>query len=68
MAKVKFKFLLKSGKNFECIEELEAEQFVSMIDVIKTSMRDDNSGFLCFEDCCVRLSECAVIEWEVIDE
>ena len=68
MSAVKFIFHLKSGKTFECIEELSVEQFLKTVSVIKTSMRDGRDGMLCFEDCCVRISECAVVEWEVLDE
>ena len=64
---IKFKFYLKSGKVFECIEELSAEQFKQIVDTCHITFRDNNSGVLRFEDCCVRLSECAVIEWEVLE-
>lgn len=67
-ANVKFVFHLKSGKTFLCIEELSAEQFVKSVDTCKTAMREGVDGMLCFEDCCVRLSECAVVEWEVFNE
>ena len=65
---VKFVFHLKSGKTFECIEELTTEQFMKTVNVVKTSMREGVDAMLCFEDCCVRLAECAVVEWEVLDE
>ena len=67
-AKVKFVFHLRSGKTFECIEELSAEQFLKAVDVVKVGMREGINGMLQFEDCCVRLAECAVVEWEVLDE
>ena len=38
MSNVKFVFHLKSGKTFECIEELSAEQFMKTVSIVKTSM------------------------------
>lgn len=67
-ANVKFRFHLKSGKTFECLEELSAEQFLKAVEIVKLSMREGCDGMLQFEDCCVRLAECAVVEWEVLDE
>lgn len=66
--KAKFVFHLKSGKTFECVEELDEGKFLQVVDTIKTSMRDGAEGVVFFIDCCVRLSECAVVEWEVFDE
>ena len=65
-ANVKFRFHLKSGKTFECLEELSSAEFLKTVAVVKTSMREGVDAMLCFEDCCVRLSECAVVEWEVL--
>lgn len=65
---IKFKFYLRSGKEFECIEEIDASTFVRTISVIKQSMREGIDGMLCFNDCCVRLAECAVVEWEELNE
>ena len=67
MANVKFVFHLKSGKLFECIEELSIEQFRKAVNTLNTSMKEGVNGVLCFEDCCVRLSEVAVVEWEVLE-
>lgn len=67
MAKFKFKFHFKNGKTFECIEELESEMAVSMVSTCKSSFRDNIDAVLCFEDCCVRLSDCSVVEWEVLE-
>lgn len=66
--KIKFIFHLKNGKVFECFEELDPEKFVKVVNTVQTSMKEGCNGMLCFEDCCVRLSECAVVEWEVLDE
>lgn len=64
---VKFVFHLKSGKTFECIEEeLSQEDFASLVNVAIASMKDGVSGVLVLTGCCVRLSECAVVEWEVL--
>ena len=68
MTKVKFVFHLKSGKTFECIEELTAEQILKAVETVKVSMREGIDAMLCFEDCCVRLSECAVVEWEELSK
>ena len=67
MSNVKFVFHLKSGKVFECIEELSSKQFLKAIEIIKTAFREGVSGMLQFEDCCIRLAECAVVEWEVLE-
>lgn len=64
---IKFVFHLKSGKTFECIESLSANQFLEAVKTCKESMREGIDGILCFEDCCVRLSECAVVEWEDLE-
>ena len=65
---VKFVFHLKSGKTFECVEELSAEQFLQTVEVCKEAFKQNRDGVLMFEDCCVRLSDCAVVEWEVLNE
>lgn len=65
---VKFTFHLKSGKTFECFEELSAKEFLKAVEVVNVSMRDGREAVLRFEDCCIRLSECAVVEWEEINE
>lgn len=64
---IKFKFILKSGKTFECIEEISGDEFMKMVGVIGTSMREGVDGVVTFADCCVRLSECAVVEWEAME-
>lgn len=66
--KFKFVFHLKSGKTFECIEELSVEQFKQIVNTCTTSMREGVEGVLGFSDCCVRLSECVVVEWECFNE
>ena len=65
---VKFTFHLKSGKTFSCIEELKVEQFMKTLEVCKGSMREGVDAMVCFSSCCVRLIECAVVEWEVLSE
>ena len=64
---VKFKFHLKNGKVFECIEEVTKEQFVKVVGICKTAMQEGVDGMLTFPDCVVRLSEVAVMEWEEIE-
>ena len=63
---IKFKFILKSGAKFECTEELKAEQFLKVVETVKNCMRDGIEGIVRFDDCCVRLSDCSVVEWEEI--
>ena len=65
---VKFKFYLKSGGVFECVEHLSEGKFVEIIKVVKTSMTEGIDASVCFEDCCVRLSDCSVIEWEILED
>ena len=66
ICKIKFTFHLNSGKVFECVEELSDKIFIQMVETIRTTFREGLSGVLTFEDCCVRLSECAVVDWEVL--
>ena len=63
-ANVKFKFHLKSGKVFECIEELNEAQFKKTVETCREAFREGVDGMLMFPDCCIRLAECAVVEWE----
>ena len=66
--KIKFTFHLKNGKVFETYQSLTGTQFKNAAEGIRLSMRDDKSGEIHFYDCMIRLSECAVVEWEVLDE
>ena len=65
---IKFVFHLKSGNTFECIEDLNEVVFLQMVGTVKESFKEGVEGVLMFSDCCVRLSECAVVEWEVLSE
>ena len=66
--KVKFTFILKSGKMYDCIADLTENQFSSIINTVKTSFREGVNAQIILNYCIVRLSECAVIDWEVLDE
>ena len=66
--KVKFTFILKSGKMYNCIVDLTENQFSSIINTVKTSFREGVNAQITLDYCIVRLSECAVIDWEVFDE
>ena len=66
--KVKFTFILKSGKMYDCIVGLTENQFSSIINTVKTSFREGVNAQITLNCCIVRLSECAVIDWEVLDE
>ena len=66
--KVKFTFILKSGKMYDCIVDLTENQFSSIINTVKTSFREGVNAYIILDYCIVRLSECAVIDWEVFNE
>ena len=66
--KVKFTFILKCGKMYDCIVDLTENQFSSIINTVKTSFREGVNAQIILNYCIVRLSECAVIDWEVLDE
>ena len=65
-AKVRFTFILKSGAKFENIVEVNNDSFVKVINTIKTSFREGIEGEVTLNDCVIRLSECAVVDWEEI--
>lgn len=65
--RLKFTFYLKSGKVFDTIvEDLTAEQFNVIIRTVKTSFKEGVSACLTLNYCVVNLSECAVVDWEVL--
>ena len=66
--KVKFTFILKSGKMYDCIVDLTENQFSSIINTVNTSFREGVNAYITLGYCIVRLSECAVVDWEVLDE
>ena len=66
--KVKFTFILKSGKMYDCIVDLTENQFSSIINTVKTSFREGVNAYIILDYCIVRLSECAVTDWEVLNE
>lgn len=68
MKKVKFTFYLKSGKVFDCITELNVTNFLDVVSSINTSFNEGCDGYVALDFCIVRLSECAVVEWECLDE
>lgn len=61
---IKFKFHLKNGKVFECVEEIDDKTLQGIVEICKTAMEGDISGFLRFPDCVIRLSDVSVVEWE----
>ena len=65
---MKFIFHLKNGNTFSCIEEVTKESFNKVVNTIRLGMRENISGTVRFNDCCIRLSDCSVVEWEVINE
>ena len=65
---IKFTFYLKSGKVFDSIVVLTADKFSSMINTVKTAMTQNLAGSISLGTSLVRLSECDVVDWEVLDE
>lgn len=65
---VKFTFHLKNGKTFSCIEEVDNDMFEKFVTTVSVSLKEDRSAMVIFSDCCIRLSDCSVVEWEVINE
>ena len=66
-AKVKFTFILSSGARFENIVELTDEQYTTLIRTIKTAFRQGIDGEVTLNNCVVKLGECAVVDWEVLE-
>ena len=65
---IKFTFYLKSGKVFDSIVVLTADEFSSIINTVKTAMTQNLAGSISLGTSLVRLSECAVVDWEELDE
>lgn len=65
---IKFTFYLKSGKVFDSIVVLTVEEFSSIVNTVKTAMTQNLAGSVSLGTSLVRLSECAVVDWEVLDE
>lgn len=65
---IKFTFYLKSGKVFDSVVVLTADEFKSIINTVKTAMTQNLAGSISLGTSLVRLSECAVVDWEELDE
>lgn len=65
---IKFIFYLKSGKVFDSVVVLTADEFSSIINTVKTAMTQNLAGSVSLGTSLVRLSECAVVDWEELDE
>lgn len=65
---IKFTFYLKSGKVFDSIVVLTVDEFSSIINTVKTAMTQNLAGSISLGTSLVRLSECAVVDWEELDE
>lgn len=65
---IKFTFYLKSGKVFDSIVVLTADEFSSIVNTVKTAMTQNLAGSISLGTSLVRLSECAVVDWEELDE
>ena len=65
---IKFTFYLKSGKVFDSVAVLTADAFSSIINTVKTAMTQNLAGSVSLGTSLVRLSECAVVDWEELDE
>lgn len=65
---IKFTFYLKSGKVFDSVVVLTVNEFSSIISTVKTAMTQNLAGSVSLGTSIVRLSECAVVDWEELDE
>lgn len=65
---IKFTFILKSGKVFDCVVDLTEKQFSDTMNTIKLSFKEGLDAYVALNYCVVRLSECAVVDWEVLNE
>lgn len=65
---IKFTFYLKSGKVFDSVVVLTVEEFSSIVNTVKTAMTQNLAGSISLGTSLVRLSECDVVDWEVLDE
>ena len=65
---IKFTFYLKSGKVFDSVVVLTADEFSSIVNTVKTAMTQNLAGSISLGTSLVRLSECAVVDWEELDE
>lgn len=65
---IKFTFYLKSGKVFDSVVVLTVDEFSSIISTVKTAMTQNLAGSVSLGTSIVRLSECAVVDWEELDE
>ena len=65
---IKFTFYLKSGKVFDSVVVLTVEEFSSIVNTVKTAMTQNLTGSISLGTSLVRLSECDVVDWEVLDE
>ena len=65
---IKFTFYLKSGKVFDSVVVLTADEFSSIINTVKTAMTQNLAGSVSLGTSLVRSSECAVVDWEELDE
>ena len=65
---IKFTFYLKSGKVFDSIVVLTVDEFRSIINTVKTAMTQNIAGSVSLGTSIIRLSECAVVDWEELDE
>lgn len=65
---IKTTFILKCGKTVENISELTTEELKKIVETVRTSFREGLDGCITLEDCCIRLSECAYAEWELMSD
>ena len=63
---VKFKFILKNGVTFDTIGTMNSEAYEKVKGIIKESFTNDCSGIIEFPCSVVRLSDCSVVDWEIV--
>lgn len=65
---IKFTFYLKSGKVFDSVVVLTVDEFSSIINTVNVAMTQNIAGSVSLGTSIIRLSECAVVDWEELDE
>ena len=66
--KVKFSFILKNGRDVEVIVDDEKEKLEKVVDVISTAFTNNLEAVARLNTTLVRISDCSVAEWEILDE
>lgn len=65
---IKWTFYLKSGKVFDTVCVMTQEAFLQIVNTIANTFKNGGSGYLTLDTCVIAIGECAVVDWEVLDE